>query len=118
MTPEERAEATQAVVTYRRAAARIRRNDTSTFDMAAIPRMFDADIANANAMAEAQLSLTALGLDHVSTALGEYHDALCEIASARDNGRPYERWPTRLRGARRVIRTAVSTGSTAPPVRD
>lgn len=107
MTPEERAEAAQAITDYRRASARMRRNNASTFDMAINPRVLDAHSCNANIKGDAYKTLTRLGLGHVYVALTEVDDALRRIASAKDECRPYERWLVQLREAQRVIRRAL-----------
>jgi hypothetical protein len=107
MTPEQLAEAQQAVNDYRRAAARMRRNNASTFAMATNAHVLNAHSVNAHVMTEAHLTLNRLGLADVSDALTKTHEALQQIASAKDEGRPHERWLTQRREAQRVIRGAL-----------
>lgn len=107
MTPEERAEAARAVDDYRRASARLRRSGASTFAMAINRKVLDAHDCNAAITVDAHKTLTRLGLGHVSEALLQLNDALKRIASAKDEGRPYERWALQRREAQRVIRDAL-----------
>lgn len=107
MTPEELTEARQAVDDYRRASARLRRNGASTFAMAISRRMLDAHDHNAAITVDAHKTLTRLGLGHVSAALLRLDEALQQIASAKDEGRPYERWAIQRRESQRVIREAL-----------
>lgn len=110
MTPEERQEAVRAVVQYRTAARRMRRNGASTFAMAINQHVHNAHASNADQMVRAYKTLRSLDLEHVARALGDAHEANQDIACARDEGNEVAlaKARDRLNAAQHIIRDALT----------